>query len=85
MQQSLDPTSKGNSLFAEVQLCNKCLRSIFSFLSYLVLKIWEYLHLIWPSLLLKYDFSVDLTCGKPFYALSEDKELVNLMESLQVI
>lgn len=26
MQQSLDPTSKGNSLFAEVQLCNRCLR-----------------------------------------------------------
>lgn len=33
VQQSLDPTSKGNSLFAEVQLCNRCLRSIFSFLS----------------------------------------------------
>lgn len=36
------------------------------------------------SLFLKYDFSVDLTCGKPFHALSEDKELVNLKESLQV-
>lgn len=46
MQQSLDPTSKGNSLFAEVQLCHRYLRIyegekkyFISFISYIALKI----------------------------------------------